>query len=199
MKITHERFSVIFISFWSFWPSFSFSAVWLYLMFVSKFHWLEAFLDRIGLNKKFLIERKVFCCLVTKTLSKIFSVCFSSFWPIFSFGFVLAVFVFKQQVLIDLKRFEKNLVMKTIFCHKFNFWYFVTKIIPKHFSVVFSVFQRFGSIFSFCVFWPFRAFHSVFLLKWSVLDELNEKYYFCWTVFLLTGHDDHFKRLFAKF
>ena len=71
------------------------------------------------------------------------------------------MFVFKQQVLIDLNRFEKNLVMKTIFRQKLIFWYFVTKIIPKQFSVVFSVFQRFGSIFSFCAFSPF---HSVFLL-----------------------------------
>ena len=68
--------------------------------------------------------------------------------------------MFKQQVLIDLKRFEKNLVIKTIFRQKLIFAILSRKSFPNNFQLFlafFNVLDRFSVFVHFDRFERFTA------------------------------------------
>ena len=77
-KITSKRFLVKFDSFQRPLPTFSFVAVSPNCLFLSKFQVLLSVLAKFG-EKCFCPKKTLFCFLVMKTISKLFSVCFNSF------------------------------------------------------------------------------------------------------------------------
>ena len=78
-KITSKRFLVKFDSFQRLSPTFSFVAVLPNCLFLSKSQVFLSVLAQVWLKKCFCPKKSLFCFLVMKIISKLFSVCFNSF------------------------------------------------------------------------------------------------------------------------
>ena len=111
-KIISKRFLVKFDSFQRPSPTFRFVAVSPNCLFLSKFQMLLSVLAQVW-QKIFLSEKNFVLLLVMKTLSRLFSVCFTSFWrfqPIFSFCVVGPYLSFSSSKFkLILKRFGQKI------------------------------------------------------------------------------------------
>ena len=111
----------------------------------------------------------------------------------------MAVFVFKQQVLFNLKRFEKDLVINTIFRQKPIFGISSRKSFPNNFQLFLAfinILDRFSVFVHFDRFERFTASFQYFEGFWTSLVKKN---FFVELFFSLPGNDKIFKRLKLSF
>ena len=104
-----------------------------------------------------------------------------------------------SKFLFNLKRFEKHLVIKTIFRQKPIFGISSRKSFPNNFQLFlafFNILDRFSVFVHFDRFERFTASFQYFEGFWTSLVKKN---FFVEPFFSLPGHDNHFKRLMLSF
>ena len=74
-----ERISFFFIIFLTVLTNFQFLCCLVVLSFLSKFSMISSVLRQFWSKNSFFCQIILFCCLVMKTLSRLFSLCFNSF------------------------------------------------------------------------------------------------------------------------